>query len=145
MQLPFFPGNIRMGGLTYTEDSDDVKSIRRECLNLQDWQSQLIRSLRSSGWTVGMLLHCLAPVPFHWVLLLHHESNFNLLDELTHKASLAAQVCGTDRRRWMALACKSLAVRGWTPTMMSHAWDIPKTNIYRYLELDLMVYGTLPP
>lgn len=123
--------------VTYADDTDDVKSIRRDCRSVEEWQSHLLRSLQSSGWTAGMLLYLPAPLPFHWFMLLQHECSFRLLDEVTHKASKAYAVCKDDRRLWMALACKSLAKRGWTPTMLSRAWRVPKTNIYRFLETDL--------
>lgn len=123
--------------VSYVDGTDDVKSIRRDCDTAEKWQSQLIRSLQYAGWTPGMLLYLPAPIPLHWILTLQHECSFRLLNELTLKASAAYRICGTDRRNWMALACRCLQSRGWTPTMQSRAWDIPKTNIYRFLEVDL--------
>jgi hypothetical protein len=122
--------------VTYADDTDDVKAIRRDCRCIEEWQSHLLRSLQASGWTAGMLLYLPAPLPFHWFMLLRHECSFRLLDEVTHKASKAYQICGDDRRLWMSLACKSLTIRGWTPTMLAKAWRVPKTNIYRFLETD---------
>jgi hypothetical protein len=123
--------------VTYADDTDDVKAIRRDCRSVEEWQSHLLRSLQASGWTAGMLLYLPAPLPFHWFMLLRHECSFRLLDEVTHKASKAYQTCGDDRRLWMALACRSLTIRGWTPTMLAKAWRVPKTNIYRFLETSL--------
>lgn len=123
--------------VSYAADSDDAKSIRRDCRSPEEWQSQLVRSLQAGGWTCGMLLCLASPLPFHWILILRHECSFRLLDEMTLKATTAYQVCGNDRRLWMVLACKSLTARGWTPTMLSKAWQIPKTNIYRYMETEL--------
>ena len=121
----------------YAPDSDDVKAIRQDCRTLEDWQSQLVRSLQLGGWTCGMLLYLPAALPFHWFLILRHECSFRLLDELTLKSTEAFRVCGNDRRLWMALACRTLTARGWTPTMLSRAWDVPKTNVYRYMETEL--------
>lgn len=121
----------------YSDDTDDVKSIRRECDTVEQWQSQLLRSLQHGGWKCGMLLYLPAPLPLHWALLLQHEYSFQLVDEMSVKATIAYDICGHDRRLWMALACQSLTARGWTPTMLSQAWKIPKTNIYRYLETEL--------
>ena len=119
--------------VSYAEQTDDVKSIRRDCQTIEDWQSSLLRSLIESGWTCGMLLYLPAPLPIHWVTLLRYETNFRLLDEQTFEATRAYSICGHDRRLWMALACKALEHRGWSPTMMSKAWRLPKTNIYRCL------------
>ena len=123
--------------VSYADDTDDVKAIRADCRTVEAWQSQLVRSLQLAGWTAGMLLYLPAPLPLHWVLLLQHECSFRLLNEVTVKASAAYRTCGEDRRLWMALAIKSLTSRGWTPTMLSNAWKIPKTNIYRFLETEL--------
>jgi hypothetical protein len=121
----------------YAPDSDDVKCIRRDCRTQEDWQSQLVRSLQLGGWTCGMLLYLPAPLPFHWIMILKHECSFELLNELTLQAHQAYKICGNDRRLWMALACRTLTGRGWTPTMLSRAWQIPKTNIYRHIETEL--------
>lgn len=123
----------------YAPDSDDAKAIRRDCRTAEDWQSQLVRSLQAGGWTCGMLLYLLPPLPFHWFMILRHECSFRLIDEITLKASQAFRICGDDRRLWMTLACKTLMARGWTPTMLARAWSMPKTNIYRYLETDLRI------
>lgn len=120
--------------VSYVADTDDVKSIRRDSKSPEHWQSHLVKSLQAAGWTAGMLLFLPAPLPLHWFFLLQHESGFRLVDEITMKASVAYRICGNDRKLWMALACKSLTSRGWTPTMLSTAWNEPKTNIYRYLE-----------
>jgi hypothetical protein len=121
---------------SYTDGSDDCRSIRRDCVTPEQWQSQLLRSLQDSGWTAGMLLYLPAPVPLHWILILQHECRFTLIAE-SLQDSVAWQLCRHDRRLWMALACRTLRQRGWTPTMLSSAWDIPKTNIYRFLEIEL--------
>jgi len=123
--------------VSYAPDSDDVKSIRRDCRTAEEWQSQLVRSLQAGGWTCGMLLYLPAPLPFHWIMILRHECSFRLLDELTLQASKAYQICRNDRRLWMVLACRTLDARGWTPTMLANGWQIPKTNIYRFLETEL--------
>lgn len=122
---------------TYADHGDDCRSIRRSCRTTEDWQTQVIRSLRDSGWTAGMMLYLPAPAPLHWILLLQYESNFSLINEQTLQATAAYKACGSDRRLWMALACRTLRARGWTPTMLGRAWQIPKTNIYRFLDTDL--------
>lgn len=124
---------------SYAENTDDVKSIRRDCSTVEHWQSAILRGLQQSGWTAGMLLFLPAPMPFHWFMLIQHECGLRLIDEITVKASLAYRICGNDRRLWMALACKTLTNRGWTPTMLSKAWQLPKTNVYRYLETTIEV------
>lgn len=113
---------------------EDVRAIKQDCNSAEEWQSQMIFSLRSSGWTPGMMLYLLVPVPLHWVMLLSHDSGFQLINEATVKASMAYRVCGNDRRLWMVLAMRTLQARGWTPTMLAEAWQIGKTNVYRYLE-----------
>ena len=121
----------------YCRETDDCVAIRRDCQTLEQWQSQLMRSLHDSGWSAGMMLYLPAPVPLHWILLLQHECTFTLINEQSVHTSMAGQICGTDRALWMALACRTLQHRGWSASMLSRAWGIPRTNIRRILEVEL--------
>lgn len=139
MDMPSLISSDESEAYFYADNTDDVKSIRRDCRTVEHWQSAVLRGLQLSGWTAGMLLFLPAPLPLHWVLLIQHESSFRLIDEITVKASVAYRICGSDRRLWVALACKTLTARGWTPTMLARAWEIPKTNVYRFLEAEITV------
>jgi hypothetical protein len=119
---------------------DDAREIRKRCKEPCDWQDQIVQSLTASGWTLSMLVWLPAADALYWFELLSGErdrrrADFDASFEVENVGSEQAnQLCGDDREKWFVLALQVLTERGWTRTMLSDAFAMPRTNIIRKLE-----------
>ena len=120
--------------------ADDVRSIRKDCETVEEWQQQLLTSLTLSGWTFSMLLWVPVACPVHWFNLLNNERDerrrkFDAsFEQETEASTEALGHCGGDREQWLLVCLRCLEDRGWTRTMMSEALSMPRTNIIRRLD-----------
>ena len=115
-------------------DWDDTRAINSDCKTVEQWQSQIVISLKASGWTPHMMMQLQPSNPMHWFVILQHEGLVALRAQAP-EASEIIDACNHSKRKWLAYACHTLRRRNWTPTMIGRAWRIPKTNVYRLIEL----------
>lgn len=119
---------------------DDIKQIRKRCKSSKDWQKQIMVSLINSGWVYSMLMWLPASDQRHWLAMLEttkrkHRRLFDPSFEQENIGTAAAhRKCGNDREQWFMLALADLEGRGWTRTMLSVAFDEPRTNVIRRLD-----------